>query len=651
MPCINNAIVFCELFSSKRVWARPHRRRPFTTSSQEYNNGRPMSTPPPLNSRIAQAIAAYRAGRARPVRMSDGASGELFRARSQALIASHLSAAEHGAYAQVRDQARAAVDLIHAGDTAAARQGFRTADAFLDGLAVSEECRLLCRSWIDQGEAYLDAREGAWDRARRRLDAAMASDHALETRYGYELFHIGRVHVLHLRLRVEAGAGELQRAIDLARAIADYLWGDREDMPHGEGWSRSSAAAVPEDLRWAMTARIAGEVGTQLALCPAARAAELFARVPVWRRFEDHPVLDEIFRWGVAEQAYLAADSACFLALAVPMLAAGRGETSLWYVTALELCRTCAGLRADATRAFLDEVAADAGDWSDLPAAFLPGALRSRLARCRDDAPRCGYRHRPPERRFHLINVGLPRCGTSSVYSLFARFRAGNEFMERETVSRCVQHRRGELDDSGFLAFLRRRDREGALEVDSASFNHLYLDVLLDELPEAKFLFLIRDPYGWTGSYLKMLRRWLGRYAERGEEPPRWMGDYGTLLLGEFSWRALASPASLEADLPSLAERFVRHWADANRRLFDLLPEDRSLMIRTHELSQRRHEIAALCGVDPRQLADEHHSNASPDRDDPLRGLEPGLFAGLCARHAADVLARAGFDPAGSQRP
>jgi hypothetical protein len=603
-----------------------------------------MSVPLNLNTLIARAIAAYRLGRALPPAMSQGPSGELFRARAQALIEDRLDAHEHACYVNVRDETRRAVGRIESGDLSGARIHFSAIGARLEHLPAGEECQLLCRSWVDQGKAYLHARAQEWEPARRCLASAMASDYALESRFGYTLFHIGRVHVLHLMLRVDAGAGDVEKAIDTAQAIVEYLHGEREELPMGGGWCRGKAAAVPEDLRNAMTARIASEVGTQLALCGAGTAPALLHRFPAWRQLRDHHMLHEIYQWGETKEAFLERDSAGFLERALPMLAVGRRETTLWYAVVLDLCRACTALRPRAGGAFLDEVARDAEQWRSLPAALLPGLLCRRLRHNREDVERYAYIHRPPTRRFHLINVGLPRCGTSSIYSLFARFRAGNEFMERETITQCVRRSRGELSDRQFMEYIRRRDREGGLEVDSASFNHLYLDILRDEHPRARFLFLVRDPYTWTGSYIRMLRHWLRRFAERGRMPPQWMTDYGSMLLGDFSWDVLSWKRTPGDQLHSLAEAFVLHWATANRRVLDLLPEERSLVVRTDELSRRAPEIARFCGIPPDALTSQDHTNASEDRFDPLAGLTPGFFDALCARHAADVLSRTEFD-------
>src|SRR3546814_12185522 len=86
---------------------------------------------------------------------------------------------------------------------------------------------------------------------------------------------------------------------------------------------------------------------------------------------------------------------------------------------------------------------------------------------------------------------------------------------------------------------------------------------------------------------------------------PDWMTRNGRLLFGDFDWAPLASRAALESALPTLVGRFVRHWAEANRRIRTLLPPERSLLVRTETLSEQRTEIARFVGVPPGTLTDE----------------------------------------------
>src|SRR3546814_907304 len=231
---------------------------------------------------------------------------------------------------------------------------------------MGEAACLLCRSWIDQAFSYFAARQQDWQAARRRLRSAMAADLALEEEHGFGIFHIARVHTVHLLLRIEASAGRVDTAIQLAQAIVDYVTGMRSELPEGAGWSAARAAAVPEALRNAMIARIASEVGTQRALLSDARTAILLSRFSAWRRMAEHPVLDEIHGWGQAKTFLVAGDTDAFLTRVRPLLAAGRGETMLWYACALDLCRACAALRPRATEAFRHEVARSEEQTSEL---------------------------------------------------------------------------------------------------------------------------------------------------------------------------------------------------------------------------------------------------------------------------------------------
>jgi hypothetical protein len=52
----------------------------------------------------------------------------------------------------------------------------------------------------------------------------------------------------------------------------------------------------------------------------------------------------------------------------------------------------------------------------------------------------------PPPCHFHLIGVGLPKTGTTSLANLFQRFRWGYEFLFPESVERLVAWKEGGLD-------------------------------------------------------------------------------------------------------------------------------------------------------------------------------------------------------------
>jgi hypothetical protein len=543
----------------------------------------------------------------------------------------------------VRDRARAAVTAARSGDVDGSERQFAEAEAFLSSLALSGEPQHLSRSWIDQAYAYLAVRKHDWQAARDRLTSAMQADLALEDEFGYEIFHIGRVHTLHLWLRAEGESGNRIGAVKLAQEIVEYVRGGRDTLSIGAGWSRARAAGVPDDLKLAMTLRISSEAGTQVALCRSEDASAAFAEFTAWQAWADDPVLSEVHEWAQAKAACLAGSTRGFLERAEAFLGKGRRETTLWYATALDLCRVCATLRPDATRPFRDDVQADAAAWRHLPSDVQSPGLFAVMSREPGADPGQGYRPRPSSRRFHVLTVGLPRTGSTSLYTLFTNFRAGNEFMERETIAQVVRRHQGALTQPALEQYLRRRHVEGDLEMDAASFHHLYLEFLVREHPDARFIMTIRSPYDWANSYIKMIMGWHQRFTAAAEPLPDWMEDYGVMLFGDFSWAWVASPATVAERAEPLADAFIRHWAEANRRTLSLLPPGRSLIVRTEELSQSCARLADFAGVPAAALTDEHHSNIHPDRSDLLTGLGRGWVDARARDYGADVLAATGI--------
>jgi hypothetical protein len=600
-----------------------------------------------LNRLFAQAMLGYRQGKMLPMTMSQAASGALYSTCAQRLIQERLSAEAHEQFLTVRDLSRQAV--VHAKQTqyAEARQAFGQAAAYLREHVAAEEVRWLGHSWLGQGEAYLAVRLQQWEHARARLQAAMAAETLLEETYGYTLFHVSRVHLVHLLLRVEASAGQAALAVELAQHVVSYLLGYCDTLPWGHGWSAARAAQIPTAFRHGLLARIASEVGTVLALQLCAEARALFQSFPSWQQFADQVPLAEIYHWGQTKAAFLHGNTVAFLEHCTDFLAAGRRETTLWYATVLDLCHCCAALRPALTRAFRQEVAADATQWQGLPDPVLPAALRTRLARQDVSVPAGpSYIHRPPPRQFQAYNVGLPKTGTSSIWTLFGHYRSGNEFMERETVIQIVKRYDGSLSDTAFRAYLLRRDQEGGLEMDAASFNHFYLDLLVEMFPQAKFIFTIREPYTWMNSYCKMLLRYRRLFATQGVPPPQWMTDYGRILFGTFSWDAFTSLDVFQSQLATLVDGFVRHWGEANRRIFALLPRDRALVLRTYEISTQLDALAQFVGVPRRTLTAIDRRNVNPDHSNVLQDLEPTFFQERCALYASDILQQAGFSTA-----
>ena len=580
-------------------------------------------------------MLAVRAGWALTPNRGPGATGELFMRRMQAQIAEKLHPDRLVRYIAMRDAVRDAVRSLNAGDRKAAGTAFDACAARLPEFADDPELDDLARSWLDQAWAYYDIRRGDPAAAETRLRHAMDSDARLEQVHGYELMHIGRIHTVHLWLRVQVARGAQEAALDGADAILAYVNGFGSDLPLGTGWSREAAAQIAPDLAAAMTRRVAGEVGTILGGLDREHGAKALDRLPALERLASE-VHDEITEWARIKRAWADGRTDDFLARVVPYLASGRRETCLWYAALLDLCRAARALRRDAARFFCTEVTERVGED---PAA--PRGLSRGFDELTKEPPAVPWVASMPARRFHLVCVGLPRSGVVSLFTLFRKFRAANEYAEGETIRALVSYHKGRLSHDALRAYLARRDRESALEVDAASFLHLAGDVLADLSDDTRFVLPVRAPDTWFESYMRELLRVHDRLRAHGRAPPFWQREYGEVLFGRFDWEEIATPQVRRACLPDVARRFLAHWTRATGKMLDSLPCERTLVLRTQDLVSMRARLAAFVDQPEACLTGTSHSNASPPGPSPLDGLPDGWVAQAAAEICGPTHARA----------
>ncbi|MCY4431450.1 MAG: hypothetical protein OXC11_13795, partial [Rhodospirillales bacterium] len=593
----------------------------------------PARTTVPVTKRLAQAILAARAGWAVPRRKGPG--DELFMQRMQALIAERLHGDRLAGYMALRDAVRDAVRLLRAGNLETGGKALHGCAARLADFANDSELNDLAQTWLDQAWAYYDVRRGAPEAAEARLRSAMDSDTRLEQVHGYHLMHIGRINTVHLWLRVQSAKGALDKALDGATASLSYVNGFGSDLPLGTDWSASAAAGMPADLAAVMTRRIATEVAVIMAGLDQEGTTRALARVPALQRLSPD-VHGEITDWVRTKGAWAEGRTDEFLVHVIAYLAAGRRETCLWDGALLDLCRVGRELRPQAARLFCEEVIERVeGD------AEIPRQLRQQIGRLTAESPAAPWVARTPARRFHLVCMGLPRSGVVSLFTLFHKFRAANEYAEAETIRKLADCGRGRLGRDALRAYLARRDREGALEMDAASFLHLAADVLVELSDATRFVLPVRAPEAWFESYVKELLRVHERLRALGKDPPAWWRDYGAMLMGRFDWEDIATPEARKSCLPDVARRFLAHWAEATGGMLESLPAERTFVVRTQDIGNLRDRLANFVGQPDGVLTGAGHSNASPPGPSPLDGLPEGWLAQAAAEICGPTYARA----------
>jgi hypothetical protein len=209
---------------------------------------------------------------------------------------------------------------------------------------------------------------------------------------------------------------------------------------------------------------------------------------------------------------------------------------------------------------------------------------------------------RPRQRRFRIYNVGIAKTGTQSVAGIFANYRSLHEYLFADTVEAVERRANGQMSDAEFREFIRWRDGVARLDVDSSSYNAFYVDVLADEFADAKFIFVIRDCWSWLDSMLNMV-------LAGGLLMPDWMAEHCRTILGAAYAPSLGQDeAELQRRLPRLVRDGLEYWARANRFVLEALPLERSIVLRTSELSNSLPALADFVGVEVSTLrADLRH--------------------------------------------
>ncbi len=216
------------------------------------------------------------------------------------------------------------------------------------------------------------------------------------------------------------------------------------------------------------------------------------------------------------------------------------------------------------------------------------------------------------DRRFHLFGVGIPKTGTTSLAAIFDQHRWGHEVWFDDAI---LALDRAAMDGSTDLVeVLSLRDRATRLECDSASFHHFWMELLVDRYPDARFVLTVREPVAWLQSLLSM---WLRNdVMNAGGTWPAWQRALGRLMLGDaFDVADYSGPAALAAGAPRIVDAGLRFWADQNRRVLDLLPPGRSLVVRTEQLGDALPALAALAGVPVETLHPAHENRGRGDVD------------------------------------
>lgn len=185
--------------------------------------------------------------------------------------------------------------------------------------------------------------------------------------------------------------------------------------------------------------------------------------------------------------------------------------------------------------------------------------------------------------------VGQAKSGTASLYGLLAtHYRAAHEPERENMLELILRGSRGEIEDNALRDYLVERDRRLHLDYDIAWANQFIIRHLLPTFPEAKFIVLIRDVYTWLQSIVGHLisreippdvRAFLDWWF-KPHRYPHTRHDGGLKELGTYPVAA-----------------FLSAWNEHINVCTHLIPPDRRLVLRTHELNRSHQRLAEFLQI------------------------------------------------------
>lgn len=236
-------------------------------------------------------------------------------------------------------------------------------------------------------------------------------------------------------------------------------------------------------------------------------------------------------------------------------------------------------------------------------------------------------------RRFHAFGVGMPKSGTHSLEAIFNGYRSGHEPRLVRFMEIVRRRSEGHLSDTQTRDILRGLDRRMWFEFNSSWLNYFFLEILIDEYPQAKFIFTIRDCYSWLDSIInQLLGRELGDYRTQFQ---RWFADSMTTEEHKPGAKVLE-----EHGLWPLDTAF-KFWSEHNNGVLNRVPSDRLLIVRTPEIRQDIPRIADFLDIPVDTLnASRSHEFKAAKKFGLLAKIDEQCLNESVDKHCKDLMER-----------
>lgn len=237
-------------------------------------------------------------------------------------------------------------------------------------------------------------------------------------------------------------------------------------------------------------------------------------------------------------------------------------------------------------------------------------------------------------RRIDVCCCGISKTGTHSIAGLFENFRGGHHPDRDRMLELAIGYLENRLDDHRLETILRRRDRELWFEIESSSLSGIVIRPLAAACPTKRFIVTVRDVYGWFNS-------WVDHGINHAGGPRTRFDDLDELRLRPADYPLTKHDRPLESRGMKSLEAHFALWARHYVEVFDSVPPERLLVVRTDEILNSVDTIADFAGIDAARLkTDRGRLFVAPKKHNVLAELDPGYVEDVAQRHCRDLMQR-----------
>lgn len=212
-----------------------------------------------------------------------------------------------------------------------------------------------------------------------------------------------------------------------------------------------------------------------------------------------------------------------------------------------------------------------------------------------------------PTSDLKFYTVGIAKTGTSSIAGIFSKYKTQHEYCFPTFSKLIIDYQTDKISKDSFTNKILMNISKDDLDFNASSFNHFFLDILADNFPNAQFIFTIRDCYSWFESLLNMI-------ASNYTFCEEWAYKWTDFLFG-LDRSYYKNVNLLQCGLENYIDKSLSYWTKSNKSIIQNLPKERSLTIKTDNISKDIYKLIDFTKIPVEKISFENtHSFKAPKR-------------------------------------